>query len=157
MKKIDLTLIEQTTAKAKESPRQRMNFNFHTTPGDPLHRMLNAMEPGTYIAPHKHESPDKREAFIILRGRVLIVVFNEKGAVTAHTVLEASGETMGAEIPPRTYHTLVSLQPGSVIYEVKDGPWDPHSDKHFAPWAPIEGEPGAMEYQQRLLEQLGVA
>ena len=41
------------------SPRLRLNHNFHDDLADPINRMLNALEPGTYLQPHKHENPDK--------------------------------------------------------------------------------------------------
>jgi len=59
-------LLNEVIQKAKNSPRGRMNYNFHDDLVDPINRMLNAFEPGTYIQPHKHENPDKREVFILL-------------------------------------------------------------------------------------------
>ncbi len=51
---IDRALLDELSAEAKASPRLRKNRNFH--PGDdyPAHRLLNAAEPETYIAPHCH-------------------------------------------------------------------------------------------------------
>ncbi|MCD6090895.1 MAG: WbuC family cupin fold metalloprotein, partial [Bacteroidales bacterium] len=71
MIKINEAFISVVSQKAKESPRKRINFNFHKEDTATLQRMLNAMEPGTYIRPHKHENPDKVEAFFALRGRIL--------------------------------------------------------------------------------------
>ena len=62
----------------------------------------------------------------------------------------------GAEIPERTFHTLIALDPGSVVYEIKDGPYNPIDDKNFAPWAPKEGEPGAREYLDLILSRIGI-
>ena len=81
--------IEPVINKARTSPRRRMNYNFHPQLDDPLQRMLNCLEPGTYIQPHKHENPDKCEAFILLKGKVLVVEFDETGKVRSHTLLEA--------------------------------------------------------------------
>jgi cupin fold WbuC family metalloprotein len=74
--------------------------------------MLNAMEPGTYVQPHKHENPDKREAFLLLRGKMLVVSFDEAGQVTDHVVLDPQAGNFGLEVPPRTYHTLICLAKG---------------------------------------------
>ena len=70
MKLIDTPLLDATTARAKQSPRLRMNHNFHERLDDPVNRLLNALEPGTYLRPHRHSNPDKTEIFLLLRGRV---------------------------------------------------------------------------------------
>ena len=152
--RINETLLDQVTDKARQSPRRRMNHNFHRHPGDPLNRMLNAMEPGTYVRPHKHENPDKREAFLLLRGRVLVVSFDAAGNVTDQVELNPATGQFGLEITPGTYHTLVALETGSVLYELKDGPYDVATDKQFAQWAPEEGSPEAEEYLQALCEKV---
>jgi hypothetical protein len=138
MIRIDNPLLSEISARAKASPRRRMNYNFHQTSEDLLNRMLNAMEPGTYVCPHKHENPDKREAFLILKGSILVVEFDND------------------EIPPRTFHTLICLEPGSVLYELKDGPYDQRNDKQFAGWAPMEGDSEAPVFMQRILEELDI-
>jgi cupin fold WbuC family metalloprotein len=156
MIRIDNPLLNTLSGKAKAAPRLRTNHNFHQSAADPLNRMLNAMEPGTYVQPHKHENPDKREAFLLLRGKMLVVSFDAAGHVTDHVVLDPQAGNFGLEVPPRTYHTLICLAEGSVLYELKDGPYDVSNDKVFAPWAPPEGSPGATDYNRQLLRQLGL-
>ena len=53
MKIINEQLLDETQAKALQSPRLRMNYNFHERLDDPINRLLNAMEPGTYLRPHE--------------------------------------------------------------------------------------------------------
>jgi cupin fold WbuC family metalloprotein len=137
---INESLLDSVAAKARQSPRKRMNHNFHATLDDPLQRMLNWLEPDTYIRPHKHENPDKCEAFILLKGTVLVLEFDETGNVTSHAVLKAGSGVYGAEIAPRIFHCILPLGEASVVYEVKDGPYSPLNDKNFAQWAPKEGE-----------------
>ena len=156
MKQINQELLAQLTSKAKASPRLRMNHNFHYDAEDTLQRMLNAMEPGTYVRPHKHENPDKREVFFALRGRLCIIEFNETGEVLQHTILDATEGNYGVEIAERTFHSIISLQEGSVAYEVKDGPYHPIDDKNFAAWAPAEGEPQAKAYLEQLIKKLNL-
>ena len=152
---INEDLLTQVTIKANASPRRRMNLNFHPQLDDPLQRMLNCLEPGTYIQPHKHEDPDKCEAFILLRGKVLVVEFDSEGHVTSHALLEAGTGTYGAEIAPRIFHCIIALEPGSVVYEVKNGPYSPLDDKNFAPWAPKESmEGGCQAYLEGLVKRL---
>jgi cupin fold WbuC family metalloprotein len=156
MIKIDEKLTSRLLEKADKSERKRANYNFHKSTEDTMQRMLNCLNLGTYVAPHKHENPDKNEAFIILKGKMLIVTFTEKGEITSHMLLEAGTTEFGAEIPPRTYHTLIPLAQGTILYEVKDGPWDVTTDKIFAPWAPQEGDKGALDYNESLLQKLKI-
>lgn len=156
MLKIDEAFIEHTSQQARTSPRRRKNYNFHRHDADTLQRMLNAMEPDTYIQPHKHENPDKREAFFCLRGKIMVVEYNENGSISDHTILDPLSGNYGCEVSPRTWHSIISLQSGSVAYEVKDGPYDPAIDKHFAPWAPKEGEAGCIEFNQKVLKEIGL-
>jgi cupin fold WbuC family metalloprotein len=146
------SLIEQ----ARSSARRRKNFNFHPAPSDPMHRMLHAMEPDTYVQPHKHENPDKYEAFIILKGKVAAVEFSAGGEILDWIILDATAGNYGMEVPPRTWHSLVCLESGTVVYEVKNGPWDPSDDKHFANWAPREGTEGCARFNQTILEKIGI-
>lgn len=155
MIKINEDFINITSEKAKISERRRMNFNFHKKDSDTLQRMLNAMEPDTYIQPHKHENPDKVEAFFSLRGRIAVVEFDDEGNITDHIILDPVKGNFGAEIAPRTWHTIISLDEGAVAYEVKDGPCDAEVDKNFAPWAPDENDKEeAVEYLRRLKQIL---
>ncbi|NCA86526.1 MAG: cupin fold metalloprotein, WbuC family [Clostridia bacterium] len=156
MIKITDEFIDSISQQAKLSSRRRMNYNFHPTHEDPLHRLLNAMEPGTYVQPHKHENPDKFEIFLALRGRFVVFTFDDVGMITDHIVLDAREGNYGVEIPERTYHTLVSLEPASVAYEVKAGPYSILTSKNFAPWAPAEGDPGVSVYLENLLALVGL-
>lgn len=153
MIKIDTRLLDETSAAAKISPRRRMNHNFHKNYHDTLQRMLNAMEPFSYIQPHKHENPDKREVFFSLRGRIVVIEFDESGNITDHTLLDPLSGNFGAEIPERTFHTIVALDPDSVAFEVKDGPYAPIDDKNFASWAPKEDSAEVDNYLDGLLDK----
>ncbi|GAB1404093.1 MAG: WbuC family cupin fold metalloprotein [Lentimicrobiaceae bacterium] len=157
MIKIDRQLLDATSQRARESSRGRMNHNFHSGPADTLQRMLNAMEPGTYIQPHKHEAPDKREVFFALSGTLCIVEFWDDGRIKDFALLKAGSECSGAEIPARTFHTVISLQSGSVAYEIKDGPYIPIEDKNFAAWAPAENSPQAGAWLKQLIEKLNLS
>jgi cupin fold WbuC family metalloprotein len=157
MIKIDQLLTDKITAEAVVSNRKRKNNNFHRFPEDTLQRLINAMEPGTYIHPHKHENPDKREAFLVLKGTLLVVEFDEQGNIIDHILLNRDLGNFGTEISERTYHTIISLEGGSVAYEVKDGPYDPADDKYFAPWAPTENSPECAAYINSILAKLNIS
>lgn len=148
---IDQALLEAVSAEAKAAPRGRKNRNFH--PGDdyPAHRLINAVEPGSYIAPHRHLAPSKDESMIVLRGRLGLVSFDAAGQVIAHAVLSPSEAAIGVDIPHGVYHTVLALEPGTVFFEAKAGPYLPLSAEEKAPWAPAEGEPGVADYYAGLV------
>ena len=153
LKKVSPKLLDELTQKAKISSRQRLNHNFHDDLADPINRMLNAFESGTYIQPHKHENPDKREVFIVLRGSLVVVFFDNLGTPTDFVLLDRDKGNYAVEIPVGAWHSLFALKSGSVVYEVKDGPYLPMNDKNFASWAPKEGDSGCEEYLKRLTDQ----
>jgi cupin fold WbuC family metalloprotein len=148
--------IEMLQIRAKESSRKRMNFNFHESAGDPLQRMLHAMQPGTYVQPHKHENPDKREAFIVLTGRLAVLEYNDAGEVINHIILDHEDGNFGTEVTPGTWHSIIALSENSVVYELKDGPYSPIDDKNFAAWAPREGDAECTPYLQNLIKKLNI-
>jgi len=124
MKLIDGQLLNEVSAQAKESPRLRMNYNFHQSLDDKCHRFLNAVEPGTMVEIHRH--PTKDESFVILRGRVRVNTYNDDGSVLDSVVLCAEEGKYGVDIPKGVWHNIESLEPGSVIFECKEGPFVPH-------------------------------
>jgi len=149
MRAINLVEIEDLIFKAKKSPRKRHIMRLHEH-HEPVQRMVNAMIQGTYITPHKHENPDKVELFNILLGRVAALEFNSLGDVQEVHILDARSTTRIVDIAPRTYHTLIPLQP-SALLEIIQGPYDAQTHKNFAPWAPLEDDPKANDYQMYLL------
>lgn len=156
MIKLDHTLVNNTVKLARTTRRRRINHNFHREMSDGIQRLLNAVEPGSYIRPHKHENPDKREIFLILTGRMLVLEFDETGGIADYIILDSATGSYGAEIAARQYHVIIALEPGSVVYELKDGPYDPTDDKNFAPWAPAEGDPECNTYMASVLRSLGL-
>ena len=124
MKLIDGQLLNEVSAQAKESPRLRKNYNFHQSLDDKCHRFLNAVEPGTMVEIHRH--PTKDESFVILRGRVRVNTYNDDGSVLESVVLCPEDGKYGVDIPKGVWHKLESLEPGSVIFECKEGPFVPH-------------------------------
>ncbi len=154
MIKITSQLLDEVTGKAKLSPRLRMNHNFHPELSDPVQRLLNALEPWTYIRPHKHTT--KEECFVLLRGTVLAVVFNDDGSIRDHCILNASCGNLGLEFEENAFHMLTSLESGSVVYEIKEGPFVPHTEASSAPWAPCEGTPEGRRFLIGLFASLGI-
>lgn len=147
---IDHKLLDAVTAEARQSPRRRKNRNFHPADDFPAHRLLNAMEPDSYIPPHRHLAADKDETFVVLRGRLGLVIFHGDGIVRQSVELAAGGPALGVDIPHGTWHSVVALEPGTVFLEAKAGPYLPFTADEKAPWAPAENDPAAAAYLARL-------
>ena len=123
---IDRELLDRVSVQAKKSPRLRMNYNFHHSLDEKCHRFLNAVEPGTEIPIHRH--PTKDESFVILRGKVRSTTYNDDGSVIESVVLCQEDGVYGVDILKGVWHKLESLEPGSVIFECKEGPFVPHEE-----------------------------
>ncbi len=149
---IGRTLLDTLSLEAQRDPRRRKNRNFHTQNTDLAHRLLNAIEPGSYVAPHRHLDPNKDETMMIVRGRLGIVLFDEAGKVAQTAVLSGDGSCYGIDIPHGVYHSVVACQPGTVFFEAKAGPYLPLGEAERAPWAPAEGDSTAAAYAQGLAE-----
>lgn len=124
---INKDILDELTARAKLSPRLRMNLNFHQDLDDKCHRFLNAIEPGAVIPIHRH--PTKDESFVLIRGRVKVSTYDDNGNEIDSSVLSIKDENYGVDIPKNVWHTVESLEPGSVIFECKAGPYVPHEEE----------------------------
>lgn len=124
MRVIDEELLNEVSERAKSSPRLRMNYNFHGSLDDKCHRFLNAVEPGTEVPIHKH--PTKDESFVLLRGRVRVSTYDDEGNVVESCVLCQEEGRYGVDIPKNVWHTIEAMEPDSVIFECKEGPFVPH-------------------------------
>ena len=124
MKIIDNSLINNVISQAKESSRLRMNYNFHMSLDDKCHRFLNALEPGTQVPIHHHITKD--ETFILLCGKIRVNIYNDAGEITESVVLCHAIGNIGVDIPKNTWHNVECLESGSVIFEVKEGPFVEH-------------------------------
>lgn len=145
-------MLDDLIAQAAAAPRKRTIYRLHEHE-EPVQRMVNALVPGTYTPPHKHENPDKVELFAILVGRIALLHFDDAGNVEAVHVLDASGPVKIADIAPRTYHALVALEPSAAL-EIIQGPYDARTHKQFAPFAPAEESPEAADYLRWMEQQV---
>lgn len=132
MKKLGFDDLSSLSIEAQKSPRKRMNHNLHSELSDPIQRLVIAMEPDTYIRPHHHQHT--WELLTSLRGRFVVLTFDDDGVVIGRAVL---GEDVSiAETPVAGWHAVLSLDTGGVIFEVKHGPYAPFKEEDFAPWSP---------------------
>ena len=153
--KIDRALLDQVSAQAKAAPRLRKNFNIHASETEPCNRLLNALEPGTYIQPHRHADPLKDEAMTMVRGKMGLVTFDENGKVAETILVQAGGEVMAVSIPHGVFHSLVALESGTVFFEAKAGPYQALLPAEKSTWAPAEGSPDAVAYLAGLHKLFG--
>ena len=147
---IDIKLLDAVSSQAEDSPRLRKNHNIHKSHEEPCNRLLNAIEPGSYIRPHRHLDPAKDESVVILRGRLGVIEFDDKGTVTQKNLLSTGGEAVAANVPSGVFHTFVSLEQGTVFFEAKAGPYKPITEEEVAPWAPAEGSAEAPAYLENM-------
>ena len=124
--KITQALFDQLTEQAKANPRLRMNLDLRNSDADQSQRMLNAIEPGSVVPIHRHQKTS--ETVVCLRGRLVWEYYDElERRCTDRIELTPNGPTVALNVPIGQWHTVKALDSGSVILEVKDGPYEPQS------------------------------
>ncbi len=123
MKIIDDHLLDIISEKAAVNDRLRKNYNLHESLNEGVQRLLNALEPGTTLPVHRHKHTD--ETYIILRGRLHVKIFNNQGELTNFLVLDPREGKYGVSIDANEWHTVEVMEKGTVIFEVKTGPYKP--------------------------------
>ncbi|BFT81413.1 WbuC family cupin fold metalloprotein [Enterobacter sp. SES19] len=141
MKQITFSDLQQQSEQAANSPRLRAHRNLHPELSDPVQRLAIAMEPGTYVRPHRH--PHTFELLTALSGRFLVLNFDDSGNVTQRVVLGEDCKVL--EMDAGTWHAVLSLDKGGVIFEVKHGGYQPVPEHDTASWSPAENAPGSAE------------
>ena len=124
--KITQGSLDSLTEQAKASPRLRMNMDLRNSADDKSQRMLNAIEPGSPLPIHRHRNSS--ETVVCLRGR-LVEEFYDELERTEAIELSPNGPVVAVNIPIGQWHTVRSLESGTVILEVKDGPYEPLGPK----------------------------
>lgn len=135
--------------KAAQTPRRRLNHNLHATQEAAVHRIFNAIQPDSYVQPHRHLEASKDESVVVLQGRMGLLEFDESGVVLARHVV---GPGMVATIPAGAWHGWCCLAPDTVFFEAKAGPYTALTDAERATFAPAEGSPDAPKALARLVE-----
>lgn len=125
--KISQALLDDLTAKAKESPRLRMNLDLRNSAEDTSQRMLNAIEPGSPLPIHRHQKTS--ETVVCLRGRLVEEFYDELERICTERIeLSPNGPVVALNIPAGQWHTVHALESGTVILEMKNGKYEPISD-----------------------------
>ena len=149
LKRVDQALFDHMAGVARQHPRLRKNHNLHQE-SDLVQRFLNVLQPGTYVRPHRHvrDQPGTGfECFLVLQGAIGLLVMDDEGTILLEEQLAATGPVKGVELGDNQFHTLVALEPDTVMFELKQGPYQPTADKDFLEGFPPEGcaEAGAQE------------
>ena len=118
-------ILEDLSAQAKANHRLRQAMDLRNSPEDLSQRMLNALEPGTAMPIHRHHASS--ESVVVLRGKIEWIFYDNEGNETERVTLDANGEPRMLNVERDRWHSLVCLKSGSVLYESKDGPYQPLS------------------------------
>lgn len=136
---------------AASAPRLRKNSNLHASNDYPCHRLFNALQPGTYVRAHRHLDPTKDETLVLLRGAMAAFFFDDGGnMVRAEKMLPG----MAVDVPHGVWHTFACLEPDTVFFEAKAGPYVPMAPEEAAPFAPPENDSAAPAFLAALLARL---
>lgn len=150
MKVFSSEYLSSLVAEARASTRFRKHRNVHLSYDESVQRLFNAVEPESYIPPHRHVAPSCDEMLLAIRGSFVLLIFDDDGLVVDRVTFssEAFGtkHAAGVEVAGGTWHTVVAVVPGSVLLEIKEGPFNPAAPKNLAPWAPSEGTPEGLDY-----------
>lgn len=122
--KITQALLDKLTEEAKASPRLRMNMDLRNNAEDQSQRMLNAIEPGSPMPIHRHQKTS--ETVVCLRGKLIWEFYDElERTCTERIELSPNGQVVALNVPAGQWHTVRALESGSVILEMKNGPYVP--------------------------------
>lgn len=124
---IDDKLLNKVSKQAKVSPRLRMNYNLHESLDDNVQRMFNAMEPGTIVPIQRHR--DTAETMIVVRGQLKLTIYDDYKNILEECVLNPSVGNYGYHIPKGIWHCVEILAPNTLMFEVKEGPYQPLTDE----------------------------
>ena len=139
MLKLDNRQLQALCQDAQSLPRRRKNLNVHSDMADTVQRLFIAMQPDSYVRPHRHVEVEKTETFVVVHGEFEILIFESNGCLQERVFLsDKDGGVRLVVIPPGIWHTVIARQVDSIFFEVKQGPYQALSDKDFAAWAPLE-------------------
>lgn len=150
LKLLNEDLFKTLSASARTSSRQRQHHNLHGSPQEGAQRFLNAMEPDTYVVPHRHVLAGKEETLLVLQGSLGLLLFDADGSVVQTAILSLSGHTRGCHIAVGIWHSVLALESGTVAFEVKNGPYLPPDGLEQASWAPTEKSPEVPAWLARM-------
>ena len=160
MKIFSRQYFDELLISADRSYRLRAHTNLHHSHDDPCQKLFNAVKTDSYIRPHRHSLDPKKEFLLAVTGLFSLITFSDAGKIDliilfgSERYSQNSSIALGLELPASVWHTVVSLTDGSILLEVKKGPFDPNNAKEMAPWAPKEDSDEALSYLNDLKSQV---
>lgn len=142
-------MIENGLKASRMSERLRMILPLHRSQDAEVQRIINFLQPGTYIRPHMHPLPHATETIVLLSGSIRFFTFDEKGGLKTDCVLSSDPIPGIADIERGVWHSFLVLEEDTILFETKKGPYNADTDKVFADWSPEEGAPGASGWMQQ--------
>ncbi|PWN05369.1 WbuC family cupin fold metalloprotein [Rhodohalobacter mucosus] len=138
--------MEEGLQASRRSDRLRIILPLHREQDAEVQRLINFLQPGTYIRPHMHPMPHATESIVVLRGKIRFFTFNDSGSPQTDRIISFAPFPGITDIEPGIWHSFLVLEKDTVLFECKKGPYDADTDKVFASWAPAEGSLEAAEW-----------
>lgn len=148
--KLSDEMIKTGLKASRKSDRKRIILPLHRTQQAEVQRLVNFMQPGTYITPHKHPLPHAIESIVLLQGQIRFFTFDDNGNVLTDQTLISNPVPDILDIEPNTWHSFVVRKSDTILFECKKGPYNAETDKKFAEWAPKEGDPDVAKWMDNL-------
>lgn len=145
--------IEKGLEESRKSARKRMILPLHRTQDAIVQRIVNFLQPGTYIRPHKHPRNFASESVYIERGAISLLIYNNDGTIQEKHWMHFNQPGKLIDIEPNVWHSMIVWYPDTVLFEFKRGPYDVNEDKYFAPWSPEEGSDEVESYLENLIKE----
>jgi cupin fold WbuC family metalloprotein len=143
-------MIEKGLEASRASERGRMILPIHRKQDAEVQRLINFMQPDTYVRPHLHPMPHATESIVLLKGAIRFFTFNDEGKRESDTLLSSAPIPAVIDIEPMVWHSFLVLEQDTIIFECKKGPYNAETDKKFAYWAPDEEDPDSKVWMKQM-------
>jgi len=143
-------MIEEGLAASRMSDRKRMILPIHRVQEAEVQRLVNFLQPGTYIRPHKHPLDHATESIILLKGSIRFFTFDDDGRLLTDHVISSAPLPGVLDMEPNVWHSFLVLEEDTILFECKKGPYNADTDKEFAEWAPSEGHQTVEKWMNQL-------
>lgn len=137
---------------SRTSDRLRIVYPVQRNQKAEVQRLLNFMQPGTYVRPHRHTMPYATESIVVLQGKLRFFTFDADGKRMTDNIVSTGPPAGVIDIEPGVWHSFLVLEKDTIIFECKKGPYDAETDKEFAGWAPEEGTVESRKWMQTMSE-----
>lgn len=148
---LDAETLAKGIEASKQSRRRRFMIPLQRSEAALVQRLVNILQPGSYVRPHKHPRPQAAELICVLQGAVRLFIFDDQGFLIETRRLLPGTTRAIADMEPGVWHSFAALEPDTVVLEIKGGPYDAALDKIWPDWAPQDPSPEAADYLAALL------